>query len=211
MTPVTLERSSQDLPQQHTPKKPGYAFPLGQWTLQNGVPVTIRLIRPDDEERLKRFHERLSDQSVFHHYFHLESLEDRTAHERLEQHCQVDLRHQIALVAVRSVSAGESELVAVARLTHIPQTAQAEFALLVEDQFQHLGLGTELLQRLIQIARSRHWHTLTGALLPDNHAMERVCLKLGFDLRYTRGSGTLEAYLRVKNEDPSAEKHIQRH
>ena len=54
-----------------------------------------------------------------------------------------DYDRELALVAEH-----DGQITAVARLSKLPGGAEAEFALLVSDQYQHRGLGTELLRRL---------------------------------------------------------------
>jgi acetyltransferase len=61
---------------------------------------------------------------------------------------------------------------------------EAEFAILVTDQFQRKGLGTELLRRLIQVARDEKLQYLTGDILPENHGMQAVCKQLGMTVQY---------------------------
>ena len=52
---------------------------------------------------------------------------------------------------------------------------EAEFALLVGDAFQSKGLGTEILRRLMQIARDEKLSRVTAQILSENLAMQRVC------------------------------------
>ena len=64
-------------------------------------------------------------------------------------------------------------------------TKSAEIALLVADQFQRRGLGTELLRRLIQVGRDEQLQRLTGDILPENRGIQEICKKLGFHLQYS--------------------------
>ncbi len=54
-----------------------YVFSL---QLKNGMNISIRPIRPEDESAMARFHESLSDRSVYLRYFHMEKLSTRVAH-----------------------------------------------------------------------------------------------------------------------------------
>ena len=49
--------------------------------LRDGTPVTIRPIRPEDEPMMVRFHESLSEESVYMRFFHMLNLTQRIAHE----------------------------------------------------------------------------------------------------------------------------------
>ena len=63
----------------------------------------------------------------------------------------------------------------------------AEFAILVTDQFQRRGLGSELLRRLIQVGRDESLGRIVGDIHPDNRGMQHICEQLGFRLRRTLG------------------------
>lgn len=64
-------------------------------------------------------------------------------------------------------------------------TREAEFVVLVTDQFQHQGLGTELVRQLIQVGRDEHLQRLTGDILAENQGMQVICRKLGFHFQYS--------------------------
>jgi acetyltransferase len=147
--------------------------------------VTIRPIRPEDEPLLVKFHETLSERSVSLRYFHPMKLSTRTAHDRLTRICFNDYDREIALVVDRKDPwTSEHEILAVGRLSRnrAAQAGEAEFAILVNDQFQGQGLGTELLRRLIAIGRGERVDRIRADILPENREMQRVCEKLGFTL-----------------------------
>jgi acetyltransferase len=130
---------------------------VGPWTMKDGNDVTIRPIRPEDEPAMVRFHETLSERSVYLRYFHLMNLEQRTTHERLTRICFIDYDREMALVAERrNPETGENEILGVSRLTKIHGTNEAEVAVLVSDQWHGRGLGKELLARLLIAQRQHH-------------------------------------------------------
>ena len=157
-----------------------------QWKMNDGTPVTIRPIRPEDEPLLVQFHQTLSEDSVRLRYFHTMKLDARTTHERLTRVCFNDYDRELALVAERCDPASKQpEILAVARLSKTPGDADndAEFALLVSDRWQRRGLGTQLLSQLVQVARDEKITRLSAQILPENHEMQRLSRKLGFDVR----------------------------
>ncbi|HWB86167.1 MAG TPA: bifunctional acetate--CoA ligase family protein/GNAT family N-acetyltransferase [Bryobacteraceae bacterium] len=163
------------------------AYPVhyvSPWTLSDGTPVIIRPIRPEDEPAMVRYHEKLSERSVYLRYFHLMNLEQRTTHERLTRICFIDYDREIALVAERR-EIGESEILGVGRLTKRHGWNEAEVAVLVADQWQNRGLGKELLSRLITVAAGEKLGKLTADILPDNRSVIRICQKLGFVLHHS--------------------------
>lgn len=167
-------------------------------TLKDGAPVTIRPIRPEDEPLLVRFHQALSDQSVYLRFFQPLKLSQRVAHERLTRICFIDYDREMALVAERKDPNTETrDLLGAARLTKIEGTEEAEFSILIADPYQRQGLGTELLRRLIRIGRDEHLKKIRADILPDNTAMQRVCKKLGFKIRREVGDPLVSAELEI--------------
>lgn len=158
--------------------------------LPDGTTVRIRPVSPDDEPLMVTFHAGLSPRSVFQRYFHLESLEQRTAHHRLALACNVDPAHGLALVAARDATAGP-EIVAMGRLTFVPPADTAEMALLVVDRCQRLGVGSALMVRLLAAARARGIAVVRGDMLADNEAMRALVRRAGFTLRPVDGDHRL--------------------
>lgn len=168
-----------------------YAAP---WTMTDGTPVLIRPIRPEDEPLLVQFHRTLSERSVQLRYFAPLKLSQRVAHERLSRICFNDYDRDWALVAERrDPKTNEPDVLAVARLGKLPGRTEAEFALLVSDLWQRHGLGTEMLRRLLQIARDEHLRRVTAEMLGENREMQRVTEKLGFRLSRPLDSRTITA------------------
>jgi acetyltransferase len=158
---------------------------VAAWTMKDGNTVTIRPIRPEDEPALARFHETLSERSVYLRYFHLMNLEQRVAHERLTRICFIDFDREMALVAERrNPQSGEQEILAVGRMSKILGTNEAEVAVLVSDKWQGRGLGKELLARLLIVGADEKLSKLTADILPDNRDVMRICEKLGFTLKH---------------------------
>lgn len=156
-----------------------YVWP---WKAKNGMQLSIRPIRPEDEPAMARFHETLSDRSIYLRFFHLEKLGSRVAHARLLRKCFIDYDREMALVAERPNPEGEEhEIIAVGRLTRTSGAGEAEVAVLVADQFQHCGLGSELLGRLIEVGRNEKLERITATILPENMGMRALVARHGFE------------------------------
>ena len=147
-----------------------------------GVEVTIRPIRPEDELLMVEFHRTLSDRSVYLRYFGLLSFEKRTMHERLRRVCFIDYDREIALVADLKNRGGKHQILGVGRLIKEHGVDEAEFAILISDPWQGKGLGTELLNLLVQIGRKEHLHRIIGHISPENTTMKQVSEEAGFKL-----------------------------
>ncbi|MBX9579368.1 MAG: GNAT family N-acetyltransferase, partial [Gemmataceae bacterium] len=163
-----------DLPRPAIRPYPGrYVAPF---RLTGGDPLVVRPIRPDDEPLMARFHELLSEQTVFQRYLQTLQLSQRVAHDRLARLCFVDYDRELALVAEHPAAG----IVAVGRLIRRPGRGEAEFALVVADRFQRQGLGEELLRRLLGFARNEGVRRVIADILPGNVGMQRVCERAGF-------------------------------
>jgi RimJ/RimL family protein N-acetyltransferase len=157
--------------------------------LRSGVRVTLRPIRPEDEPAMVRFHENLSDRSVYLRYFHHIALSERVSHERMARVCSIDSNIQMVLVA----ETADREIAGVGGLSRTGE-GEAEFALIVADAWQELGIGAALLGRLIGIGRKEGVERIYGSILADNRPMLDVCGRLGFEFGFPE-DGVIEASL----------------
>jgi acetyltransferase len=169
---------------------------VAPWTAANGLTVTIRPIRPEDEPLVVRLHEKLSEDSVYLRFFQSLKLSRRIAHERLTRVCFLDYNREMALVAdFKDPETGDHEIIAMGRLSRLYGIDEAEFSLEVRDAFQRHGLGTELLHRLIAIGRHEQLGCISAVVLPQNHGMLRICEKLGFHTDYAESDRLVHARL----------------
>ncbi|MGC8639326.1 MAG: bifunctional acetate--CoA ligase family protein/GNAT family N-acetyltransferase, partial [Isosphaeraceae bacterium] len=158
---------------------------ISPWTAEDGTKVILRPIRPEDEPLLVKFHATLSERSVAMRYFHAMKYTARVAHERLTRICFIDYDREMALVAdYKDPESGERQIIGVGRLSKIRGTDEAEFSIVVSDPYQRLGLGTELLSRLLQIGRDEKIRYIFGDILPENVEMQRICGKLNFKMSH---------------------------
>ncbi len=153
--------------------------------LADGGPVHVRPIRPDDGDRLLRFHGSLSAESIYYRFF---SPKPRLTDREVEKFTHVDYDDRVALVALLG-----DEFIAVARYDRWPGKDEAEVAFTVSDAHQGRGIGTLLLEHLAAIARSRGIHRFTAEVLPDNRPMLRVFRRAGFEeVRNTFAGGIID-------------------
>ncbi|MEI6669100.1 MAG: bifunctional acetate--CoA ligase family protein/GNAT family N-acetyltransferase [Acidobacteriota bacterium] len=154
--------------------------------LKSGAAVTIRPIRPEDEPLMVTFHQGVSERSVYLRYFQMLKLGSRVTHERLTRICFIDYDREMALVAeLRDPQTGEREIIGVARLHKIHGSNDGEFSILLVDRYQRQRLGSELMRRLIEIARGEGLSRIRADVLAENVDMHRMCEKLGITIRRT--------------------------
>ena len=127
-------------------------------TLGDGACVPARRIQAEDAAALQRLVGRSSDRSVELRFFGpLKELSEEMA----ERFADVDGENRYALVALDPED--PDEVVGVVRYERERGTDGAEYAALIEDRFQHRGLGIGLTRNLIEAAREngiRHLHAL---------------------------------------------------
>ena len=162
----------------------------------DGLPFTVRPILPEDEPLMVRFHETLSDRSVYMRYLAPFMLSQRVSHERLSRLCFIDYDREIALVAEHAhARTGEREIMAVGRISRLRYSNDARFTMVVSDVYQCRGIGTALLGRMIDVARQEKIARLIGVVSVENDAMQRLCRKLGFSLHEMEDKKLVKAEL----------------
>jgi acetyltransferase len=188
-----------DMTEDRLPKPAIRPYPLQyiwDWNMKDGAPVTIRPIRPEDEPLMVKFHETLSDRSVYLRYFGSLSLKTRIAHDRLVRICFGDYDRELALVAEVDGIEGP-QIVGVGRMNRIFGTDEAEVAIIVTDAYQNRGLGTELLRRVIRVAREEGLRAVSSEMMADNLAMQVISRELGFRMKMQNGFASMRARLEL--------------
>jgi len=156
---------------------------VSSWTMKNGQSVTLRPIRPEDEPLMVKFHEGLSDRSIYLRYFQRVKLSTRTAHERLSRVCFLDYDRELALLAeYRDPQTKERKVIALATLVKSPSRSEGEVAVLISDDYHGQGLGKELIGRLVCFARDEGLQRVVAETMVENAGMCAIFEKLGFQL-----------------------------
>ena len=159
---------------------------LREAATDDGVPLVVRPIRPEDEPAVVRFHAGLSEATVRARYGTDRSLAERTAHERLTRICYVDYDRQFALVAEGMGGAGEAEIAGVARVSRVPASDDRVLTLVVADAWQRRGVGAALVRTAVEVARGEGVAHLLAELSPDNVPDARSACGPGLHARGSR-------------------------
>ncbi len=194
----------------HPPAELGHPLPrlairpyptryIDHWQLNDGTQLQVRPIRPEDEPKLVEFHHTLSEETVHNRYFQELKLGTRIAHDRLTRQCFIDYDRTLALVVEQHDPESQTDqIIAVGRLVKRHGRPEAEFALLVSDQFQGRGIGRNLLERLIGTARDEEIERVIGYILPGNMGMRHIATQLGFVAQ--RQSDYIEVVLTIPKQ-----------
>ena len=146
---------------------------ITQRTLKNGVRVTLRPIKPEDENRFNLLFKSLSAQSVRFRFF--ETIKEMS-HDTLSRYCNLDYDREIAIVA----QLDDSSLIGVVRLILDSEAKKGEFAVMVADSWHGLGLGSKLMDYIINIGRELKLETIYSDVSPENAKMITLCGNKGF-------------------------------
>jgi acetyltransferase len=155
--------------------------------------LKIRPIQIEDELAMTRFHERLSEESIYMRYFEYLGLDRRTSHERLVRIC-TNTPESYAVVAEQpATDRRTAAILGVGRLTKTAEPCVAAFDTLISDADNSTQLCKVLLQRLYKIAHAFGFAVLTGELLVPDHDTLNVCRSLGFSLQTLPEAGLVRA------------------
>jgi len=149
-------------------------------TLSDGTELTVRPIRPEDAKIEQEFVRRLSEESK---YFRFMQAVSELTPQMLVRFTQIDYDREMALIAVHEQPDGSELQVAVARYTMDPDRTACEFALTVADEWQGRGVGYHLMEKLMEVARTRGMDTIHGEVLAANSHMLGLMQRLGFEIR----------------------------
>jgi acetyltransferase len=157
--------------------------------------LIIRPIRLDDEQEMIRFHEGISEESIYMRYFEYLGLDRRTSHERLVRIC-TNTPDSYAIVVERPAALHHpAAILAVGRLTTTSEPYTATFDTLMIDNEKTHKLAKLLLNRLIKLARTFGFRLLTGELLVVDHDALSLCRTLGFTLQTLPEDGLVRVTL----------------
>jgi acetyltransferase len=148
-----------------------------QWKLTNGTSVVLRPIKPEDEIPLYNLFQSLSEETMRFRFF--QAIRDMS-HETLTRYCNIDYDREIAIVAETKKEYGK--IMGVSRLILEPGRNRGEFAVVVGDQWQGLGLGSKLVDYITEIGKDMRLETIGGDILSRNLKMIRLCIKEGFKI-----------------------------
>lgn len=166
--------------------------------LTDGGTVHLRPITPQDGERLRDLHGRLSPESIYLRFF---SPKPRLTDKEVERFTTVDHVDRMALVATLG-----DDIIAVGRYDRWPGKDEAEVAFTVDDAHQGRGLATVLLEHLAVLAKAHGITRFTAEVLPDNRPMLAVFRRAGFDVKNAFDQGIVDVVLELDATPSMVEK-----
>jgi acetyltransferase len=184
---IILEPTGEE-PREHlviSPYPEEYEF---RETTASGFEILIRPVQPEDAPLFKEMFQTLSSTSIYYRFFRY--IKELTP-DMLARFTQVDYDREIALVAIDE-SEGRDRMLGADRVISDPDGKNAEFAILVGDPWQGMGIGATLLSKSLRVAKDRGMEKIWGTVLPGNRQMLALGRKLGFDTKRYPDSNEFE-------------------
>jgi len=149
--------------------------------LKTGRKVTLRPIRPEDEDTHRDFLASLSDEDLRMRFFGV--VQRHFDHKDIARFTQIDYDREMAFIATAPNEAGEPETLGVMRTNTRPDNTEAEFAIVVRSDQKGGGLGSMLFHKGIRYTKARGTKVLSGQTMIENKAMQGLSKKFGFEVR----------------------------
>jgi acetyltransferase len=147
-----------------------------RWKLKNGNPVVLRPVKPEDEALIHTLFQSFSEETMRFRFFQIIR---EMSHDTLTRYCNIDYNREIAIVA--EIEEDKMiKIIGIARLVLQPGWKRGEFAVVVGDEWQGLGLGSKLVDYIVEIGRDMGLESVCGDVLSRNLKMFRLCTKKGF-------------------------------
>lgn len=167
---------------------------------KNGQQVRVRYLTPDDGDLLVNLVMRLSRESRYLR-FHVsqEEVPIEEIRRRLPPFLDVDGVNSVALVALVDEKKGE-RAIAVARFRRRPGEAEAEAAVVVRDDWHRQGIGSAMMEQLVDFALSLGILRFTAMLHAGNRAVHALLRATGirYDSHIEHGEDYIVMHLERK-------------
>ncbi len=148
--------------------------------LRDGRSILLRPIKPEDESLWLKMFQNFSEESIRYRFFHI--IKD-TPHEMRARYCNIDYAREMGIVAELEEK-GQRQILGVVRLIIEQGGKTGEIAFIVADPWQGLGLGSKMLDHMIEICKDRGLHNVYALTLPDNYRAIRLLKQRGFTIQY---------------------------
>lgn len=163
-------------------------------TTRTGLITTLRPVKITDEPALKEFFYSLSDRSMYTRFM---TVRKEMSHEALQEYTVIDYTKEMVILATVEKE-GQEFVVGLAEYYLDDESLGANVAFTIRDEYQNKGVGTELLQYLVYLAKREGLHTLTAEVLAENKPMMRVFQKLKLPMEVTTSGEVHELVIRLK-------------
>jgi len=165
-------------------------------TTKAGLKLLLRPVRISDEPLLKDFFYSLSDRSIYRRFI---STRKDMHHERLQEFVIIDYTREMVILAVIE-QLQKDRVVGIAQYGKQEYAHTAEVAVVISDDFQNKGVGTELLSYVTYLAKKEGLLGFTAEVLVENRPMLHLFEKMGFIIEKRSGAGVYELKMQFRGE-----------
>jgi len=169
---------TEEYPNKHLVISPYPSEYITEFTMKNGEKVILRPVKPEDEFMEKEMFSNFSERTQRFRFFQL--IKD-ISHDQLVRYTQIDYDREIAIIAEVTEN-GKKMMAGVARLIADQYNETAEFAIVIADPWQNMGLGNKFTDYIIDIAKARGVQKIYANILADNHIMLHMFKSRGFTM-----------------------------
>lgn len=151
--------------------------------LRDGRTVVLRPIDRNDAPKLIDLHNSLSFDSQYYRFF---GPKPRLTPAEAQYLANVDFHRRFAIVGEATDDDDAKQIVAVGRFD-INEPGHAEAAIVVRDDYQHIGLGSAILTRMREIGRGASLEAFTAEVLAENTKMLDLLQHNGLEFSPAQG------------------------
>lgn len=158
------------------------------WPMRGGGEYTVRPIHPNDAQMLQALVQSLSPES---RYFRFVSSMTQLPPPMLARFTLIDYDREMALVAVHKQREAATDgtiveterIIGVSRYVTNPDQSSCEFSLVVADAYAGKGIGSRLMECIMDVAREKGLSEIEGLVLTNNPGMLKLMRGLGFEVK----------------------------
>ncbi|MBN1517619.1 GNAT family N-acetyltransferase [Candidatus Sumerlaeota bacterium] len=181
-------------------RMPTYPDELEQWLkLRDESKVFMRPLKISDEPYVREFFYKLTPKSIHYRFFQMITA---MPHAKLQEFLKIDYENDMAFLVLTGKIDEGGEVIAIAHYHKDPRTNFAEAAFLVRDDWQHKGIGTELIQKLAQWAIKNGIAGFSADVISDNVGMMRIFHRCGYHVDSSLEGGVYELHIPFDRKIP---------
>lgn len=170
--------------------------------LRTGRTLHLRPVKPEDREKLLAFYRALSRDSLYMRFF-----DTRTPDAALRD-SPTDVDYETDFGVVGELGGELAGIAHYFRSRKNPASAEVAFA--IADRAQGCGIGTRLLEKLVDVARTKKIEVFRAEVLPENQKMLDVFLLSGFKVTSRTAEGAVLVSFPIAQTEEYAEATAER-
>ncbi|MCF7876229.1 bifunctional acetate--CoA ligase family protein/GNAT family N-acetyltransferase [Candidatus Bipolaricaulota bacterium] len=163
------------------------------WRLEDGRNITLRPIKPEDEPLEFELFDSFSEKTWRQRFF---GPRTEISHKEMTRYTNIDYRREMAIIGILEEN-NTRRMIGVGRLIIGPSQDTGEYAVVVGDPWQRLGLGEKLTDSIIGVAEDKNLKSIYATILKNNKPMLQLSRKMGFH-EVDRDSDTVKMLLELR-------------